>query len=134
MALWSSLLRMVHLAAKFTRCRRRQCMPYSAASALQAKFACLQARMPSNPESTSKLCQIFKCFEFCRRAEATDVANAVLDGVDGIMLGAETLRGKYPVEAVVTVSALFRLKLLKRDLLTVRFRPRYTQLSLGSCL
>lgn len=40
------------------------------------------------------------------RAEATDVANAVLDGVDGILLGAETLRGKYPVESVVTVRRL----------------------------
>lgn len=38
-----------------------------------------------------------------RRAEATDVANAVLDGVDGILLGAETLRGKYPVATVETV-------------------------------
>ena len=37
------------------------------------------------------------------RAEATDVANIVLDGTDGIMFGAETLRGTYPVETVTTV-------------------------------
>ena len=37
------------------------------------------------------------------RAEATDVANAVLDGVDGIMLGAETLRGRHPVATVETI-------------------------------
>ena len=42
------------------------------------------------------------------RAEATDVANAVLDGVDGILLGAETLRGKYPVDTVKTVTSIAR--------------------------
>ncbi|EOY09026.1 Pyruvate kinase family protein isoform 1 [Theobroma cacao] len=40
------------------------------------------------------------------RAEATDVANAVLDGTDGILLGAETLRGLYPIEAVTTVGRI----------------------------
>ncbi|KAI3851852.1 hypothetical protein MKW98_019851 [Papaver atlanticum] len=37
------------------------------------------------------------------RAEATDVANAVLDGTDAILLGAETLRGLYPIETISTV-------------------------------
>ena len=37
------------------------------------------------------------------RAEATDIANAVLDGVDGILLGAETLRGRHPVAVVETI-------------------------------
>ncbi|KAA0054848.1 pyruvate kinase 2, cytosolic-like [Cucumis melo var. makuwa] len=40
------------------------------------------------------------------RAVATDVANAVLDGDDAIILGAETLHGLHPVETVSTVSRI----------------------------
>lgn len=81
-------------------------MPLEAVPSVQKRLVALARRNAKPVIVATQMLESMVDTSRPTRAEASDVANAVMDGSDAVMLSAETSVGKYPVESVETMGRI----------------------------